>query len=260
MRRVAAVAVASLLLVVGAASARPTADDLSTIVFLSQGVGVTEVQGPTFQLVAEVEGSTGVPRPVTIRTTFPTGLSFASPPAVTDGCTGETSVVCTKQMALDGGGTARAAWRWDMRAAAAGSYTLTATASSDEPDPNAQNNSGTLQFRVTSAAPPPPPPPPPPAAVRAGAARVLPTNPRAGGLVRASVTVTAGGSAIRPSAVACASSVAGNKLRGTSRKTSGTAICSFRTPAGARGKVLRGSVRLTARGRSFVRQFSVRLR
>jgi hypothetical protein len=260
MRRVAALAVASVFLVVGAASARPTADDLSTIVFLSQGVGITEVQGPTFQLVVEVEGSTGVPRPVTIRTTFPTGLSFASPPAATEGCTGGTLVVCTKPMAVDGAGTARAAWRWDMRAAAAGSYTVMVTASSDEPDPNAQNNSGTLQFRVTSAAPPSPPPPPPPAAARAGAARVLPARPRAGGLVRARVTVTAGGSAITPSAVACAASVAGKKLRGTSRKTLGLAICSFRTPVDARGKVLRGSVRLTVRGQSLIRRFSVRLR
>jgi len=258
MRPVAALAVASLLLVVGAASARPTADDLSAIVFLSQGVGATEVQGPTFQLVVEVEGTTGVPRPVTIRTTLPTGLSFASPPAAIDGCSGETSVVCTKPMAVDGAGTARATWRWDMRAAAAGSYTLTVTASSDEPDPNVQNNSATLQFRVTSAAPPPPPPPP--AAVRASAARIVPTRPRAGGLVTATVAVTAAGSTIRPSAVACSASTAGKKLRGTSRKTSGAATCSFRTPAGASGKVLRGSVRLTARGQSFIRQFSVRLR
>jgi Domain of unknown function DUF11 len=258
MRQVAALAVASFL-VSGAASARPTADDLSAIVFLSQGVGVAEVQGPTFQVVVEVEGSTGVPRPVTIRTTFPTGLSFANPPAAADGCNGETTVVCTKPMAVDGAGTARATWRWDMRAAAAGSYTLTVTASSEEPDPNGQNNAGTLQFRVTSASPPPPPPPPP-ASVRAGAARVLPTKPRAGGLVRASVAVSAAGSAIRPTAVACKATVAGQQLRGTSSKTSGAASCSFKTPAAAKGKLVRGSVRLTARGQSFVRSFSIRLR
>ena len=258
MRHVAALVVASLCLFVGAASAQPTADDLSTIVFLSQGVGVAEVQGPTFQLVVEVEGSTGVPRPVTVRTTFPSGLSFASTPAATDGCSGETSVVCTKSMAVDGAGAVRASWRWNMRAAAPGSYTLTVTASSDEPDPNALNNSGTLQFVVRSA-PPPAPPPPPPVQVRAGVARVSPTRPRAGSTVRASVAVTAGGKAIKPSRVACAAAAAGTELRAISRKAAGAAICSFRTPAGARGKVLRGSVRLTARGQSFVRRFSVRL-
>lgn len=255
MRHVVALAVASLSLLVGAASAQPTADDLSTIVFLSQGVGVAEVQGPTFRLVVEVVGTTGVPRPITVRTTFPSGLSFASTPSPTDGCSGETSVVCTKPMALDPGGTATASWRWDMRAAAPGSYALTVTASSDEPDPNAQNNSGTLQFRVLSAAPPPMPPPP----IRAGPARVSPIKPRAGSTVRASVAVTAGGSPIRPSTVSCVASAEGRKLRATPRKAMGAAICSFTTQAGARGKVLRGSVRLTARGLSFVRQFSIRL-
>ena len=131
------------------ASARPAADDLTTIVFLSQGTGVTQVQGLTFGLVIEVEGTAGVQRAVTVRATLPSGLAFATPPGASDGCSGiAPSLVCTKAMAVDGAGTARASWRWQMQAAGPGSYTVSATASSDEPDPNAQNNTGTLQFEV----------------------------------------------------------------------------------------------------------------
>jgi Domain of unknown function DUF11 len=255
VRRVATLALLSLALLGNTASARTVADDVAAIVFLSQGVGVTQVQGLTFGIVIEVEGSTGVARPVTIRTTLPNGLSFATTPVAGDGCIGDTSVVCTKTMAFDIAGAARASWRWELRAAAPGSYTLTVTASSDEPDPNPQNNTGTLQFQVIAGTGGGGS-----ITVKAGAARVVPDRPRAGAIMTASVRVTADGRAVRPSRVVCAATAAGRKVRGTPRAATGAASCSFRTPVSARGKVIRGAIRFTVGGRSFTRRFSVRLR
>ncbi|HEX4747320.1 MAG TPA: hypothetical protein VFU99_10610 [Gaiellaceae bacterium] len=244
------------------ASARSTADDLSALVFLSQGANVTEVRGSTFGIVIEVEGSTGVPRAVTIRTALPGGLTFATAPTAEDACTGtltdrELTLVCTKSMVLDGAGTARASWRWSLRASSPGAYTISATASSAEADPNPQNDTGTLRFQVVPDVTTPPGGTD--VALQAGAVRLTPAKPRAGSTVRASVRVTAGGDPIRPSRVVCAARVAGAKAPGTARADAGAAVCSFKTSARSRGKLLRGSIRITARGTTLVRRFSARL-
>ncbi|HXG77026.1 MAG TPA: hypothetical protein VNJ53_10685 [Gaiellaceae bacterium] len=253
MRGPAVLALGAVVGLGGTASARPAADDLATIVFLSRGVGVTQVQGLTVGVVVEVEGSTGVARPVTIRATLPAGLGFGTPPATGDGCVGDpASLTCTKTMVLDAAGTARASWRWDLRASGPGRYVLTVTASSDEADPNPGNNTGTLEFEVLV--------PPAASTVAAGPARVVPARPRAGRSFAASVSVTVDGRPVRPGRIVCTATVAGARLRGTPRGTAGLATCTFRTPATAQGKLLRGSLRLTAGGRSFARSFSVRLR
>ena len=261
--RLLGVGLISLAICGSTASARPAADDLSTLVFLSQGAGITQVQGPTFGLVVEVEGSTGIPRAVSIRTALPGGLTFETAPSPDDNCSGsiterDTPLDCTKAMALDGAGTARASWRWNLRASSPGTYTVSVTASSAEADPNPQNNANTLQFQVTAGA----------GgggagggstAAQAGPVRVAPAEPRAGARVSASVRVTAAGSPVRPTRVACAATVAGVKAAATARAASGFAICSFTTSARSRGKTLRGSVRITARGATLIRRFSVRL-
>jgi hypothetical protein len=73
------------------------------------------------------------------------------------------------------------------------------------------------------------------------------------------VPVSAGGSPIRPAAVACAGSIGGTKLKGSPKAASGTASCTFRPPRAAKGKTLRGSVSFTARGTRFTKRFSAKL-
>jgi hypothetical protein len=254
---VVAVSVAAL----PSALARSADDDLSLLIFLRQGVGVTKTTGLEFGINAEIEGSTGVAHPVTLRLVLPAGLRWGkSAPASTDGCIGDASVVCTGPLAPDSAGTVRAAWRWDVVATAPGSYEITGTASSNEPDPNSANNSSTLQFEVVQ-----------PtsgggsggggtAAVKAGAVKLAPAKPKAGSRVVASVRVTRGGSPVRPSGIACAASVGRAKVKSKGKGTSGFASCIFTTPKTAKRKNLAGSISFRAGGRSFSKRFSTRLR
>ncbi len=64
---------------------------------------------------------------------------------------------------------------------------------------------------------------------------------------------------MKPTAVACAGSIGGAKLKGTPNAARGTATCSYRTPKSGKGKTLRGSVSFTAGGTDFTKRFSARL-
>jgi hypothetical protein len=97
------------------------------------------------------------------------------------------------------------------------------------------------------------------ATTTATAAKLTPAKPKAGTAVVASVRVQAGGAPVRPTRVACIATVGSLKLRGTPRAASGQALCTFRTPRTANGKLLRGSVAFTARGQRFTKRFSERL-
>lgn len=247
-----------------AAPARPVAEDISVLVFLSSGVGVTKTTGLNFQLVAEIEGSTGVLRQVTLRIALPTGLRFGTDaPGPSDGCTGDGPVVCTATMAFDGAGTARAGWRWDVVAERAGSYEIAGAATSDEPDPNIANNTVTLRFEVVL-----------PTSgggsggsggngsgvvATAGAVKLTPAKPRAGSLVSATVRVSASGAPVRPTSIACTGTIGSAKLKGSPKAASGSATCVYRTPKAAKGKTLRGAVSFAARGTKFAKRFSAKL-
>ena len=88
----------------------------------------------------------------------------------------------------------------------------------------------------------------------------LPAKPKAGSTVVVSVAVTAGGSPLRPTGVVCAATAGSAKVRGIGTAVRGSARCAYKTPRSAKGKVLTGAVSFRARGQSFSRRFSVRLR
>jgi hypothetical protein len=94
----------------------------------------------------------------------------------------------------------------------------------------------------------------------AGAARLAPAKPKAGAGVTASVRVTAGGMAVKPTKVACKGAIGKKKLKGKPRAAVGSAKCTYRTPRAAKGKRLKGSVSFTARGKRFTKRFAVKLR
>lgn len=104
-------------------------------------------------------------------------------------------------------------------------------------------------------------------AVRAGAivARALTTTPRvvpAGGRVRVRMHVVRAdtGATIRSGTVSCAARVGSARLRvPTGRFVGGRATCSFRLPASATGKTLRGSISVTFAGKTVGRTFTRRI-
>lgn len=247
--------------------ATPADDDISLLIFLGQGVGVTKTAGLTFSIVTEVEGTTGVVRPVSVRLALPTGLRWgADAPGPADGCSGDATITCAKTMTRDGAGTARASWRWGVVAASTGPYEITGSASSDEPDPNAANNTSTLRFEVTqsttgggsgggtgsggSGT----------TAVSASTVKLSPAKPKAGSTLVAAVRVTRGGSPVKPTGITCTATVGKTKVKGGAKSSSGLASCLFKTPKAGRGKAMLGTVSFEAGGQSFTKRFSARLR
>ena len=80
--------------------------------------------------------------------------------------------------------------------------------------------------------------------------------PRAGGLLTARLRVRGGGRGVRVHRVRCVARVAGRTLARIERVASGRrARCAWRLPLAARGKVVRGSVRIRAGGRAITRRF-----
>ena len=246
------------------ASARTAADDVTIQVFLRDGNNLTTTSRLNFQLVFEVESGSGVEQPITIRTQLPVGLRWGTDgPDPAEGCMGTDPAICATKMQPNEVGTIGAGYLWDVVAEHPGVYEITASVEPTEPDPDVSNNTDTFRVEVTAA-------PAPPggsggsggggsASATASAARLAPAKPRAGATVAATVRVTAGGAAIRPSRVACAGSIGMIRLKGVPKAASGSAICTFRTPRAAKGKTLRGSVAFTARGQRFTKRFSATL-
>jgi hypothetical protein len=144
---------------------------------------------------------------------------------------------------------------WDVVADRPGTYVLRADiVETSTADPNPSNNSASVTVVVVEA-----PTGGDRVSVSAGAAKLSPAKPKAGSRVTATVRVTANGSPVRPSRVACAGTIGRARLAGAPRAVSGAAACTYRTPRSARGKTLRGKISFTARGRSFAKRFSVRL-
>ena len=203
---------------------------------------------------------TALPASATIRFTLPDGLSWGSDlPDSTESCTSTPSTgECQTQTLEPIAGRNAVGWGWDVVAARTGSYVLRAAiVSASEPDPEPSNDTASVTVVVTEAAPPPPPPPT--TSTTASAARVTPAKPKAGAQVVATVRVTAGGAAVRPTGVKCTGALAGAALRGAPRATAGAATCTYRPARSAKGKTLRGSVSFAARGQTFTKRFSARL-
>jgi hypothetical protein len=153
-------------------------------------------------------------------------------------------------------GTVAGGWSWDVVAERAGSYEIWAAVEPEQPDPDRSNNTFTLTFEVRTATGGGGST----ATVVASAVKLAPAAPKAGSRVTASVSVTAGGTPVVPTGVACRASISRATIRGTPNVARGAASCVFRTPRSAKGKLLRGAVAFSARGRQFAKRFAVRLR
>jgi hypothetical protein len=205
-----------------------------------------------FTLSVSVSGS--VPAPVTIVVELPDGLRWDSVPSPTDGCTGTTRVVCVGRLESSSGGTF-AFWAWRVVAERPGSYAIRAAVTSTDQDPDLSNDSFTFRFRVVHPAGGGGGP----ASLSASAVRLSPAQPKAGSTLVASVRVTKGGSAVKPTGIACSASIGGAKVKGGAKSSSGLASCIFKTPRSGKGKTMLGSVSFTAGGQSFTKRFSARL-
>jgi hypothetical protein len=157
-------------------------------------------------------------------------------------------------------GSEEVGWQWEIVAERSGSYAMTAEVLDlSTTDSDLADNTTTITVVLSASQGGGGGGGGGSAAATATAARLTPAKPKAGTAVVASVRVQADGAPIRPARVACIATVGSLKLRGTPRAASGQAICTFRTPRTANGKLLRGSVAFTARGQRFTKRFSARL-
>ena len=223
------------------------------------GTTVT-VTGLNFAAGINVDLITPQPASAKVRLTLPDGLTWGSDlPDPTESCTSTPSTgECQTPLLEPILGRNGAGWGWDVVAARAGSYLLRAQIlSASEPDPEPSNDSASVTVVVTEA--PSPPPPPRAGGASVGTAKLSPAKPKAGSTIVASVRMTAGGSPLRPSGVACTATAGATKLKGVGRAGNGSATCTYRTSKSAKGKVLRGAVSFAAAGAKYTRRFSARL-
>ncbi len=247
------------LVVLAPASARPTDNDVSVQVGLGT-LGTLESRTttvtPDFSLSVIVAGSAVAPITVTI--TLPTGLRWIAPPSAAEGCSTTDKAVCTGSLKSEALGGTFAFWAWRVHADQPGTCAITGSVTAADPDPDLSNNATTFTLQVLAS----------PggggggggASVSASSVKLSPRSPKAGSAVVASVRVTRGGSPLRPSRVACSATVGKTKVKGGPKAASGVASCLFKTPAGAKGKTLAGSVSFGAGGQRFTKRFSAKLR
>ncbi len=222
--------------------------------------GTATVASLSFAAGVEVSLVTALPASATVRLTLPDGLTWGSDlPDPTESCTSTPATGQCQTPPLEPiAGRNSVGWGWDVVAARTGSYVLRAQiVSASEPDPEPSNDSASVTVVVTEA--PSPPPPPGAGGTSVGAAKLAPARPKAGSTVVASVRMTVGGSPVRPSGVVCTATAGATRLKGVGRAGSGSATCTYKTPRGAKGKVLRGAVSFTAAGSRYARRFSARL-
>ena len=260
--------VAAIATTLGASSAPATPTIADFLVFVTAGTtveqvipngGTSDVRSLNFKAGVIVDNDGGEEATATVRFTLPEGLRFGSDaPDPSESCTATARTAdCDTRLTIGTDPSRRSvAWRWDIVADRAGSYVLRAEitqTSVSDPDLSSNRASGTVVV-VTA-----PPGGGSPATVSVGAVKLTPAKPRAGSRVTASVRVTAGGAAVRPTRVACSGTIGGAKSGATPRAASGTATCVYRPPANGSGKTLRGTLSFTARGTRFTKRFAVKL-
>ena len=261
-KRVGAIVAVALIAALGAASAlgRSAANDLEIGVLahmpgpnpLNQGLGPGVVNDP-FALEFTVT-SDGEPQTVTLRFSLPSGLRFApTPSSATEGCSLGPPVVCVVTLTPNAVGTLEARRWWSVNADALGFYTVTGTVDGERLDPNPANNTFTYRFEVRAVESGGS------ASVSVSSVKLKPAKPKAGSKVIATAEVTAGGEAITPSKVACTGRLAGRNLTGKGTAATGIASCRFATPKSAKGKTLKGSMAITAEGKTITKRFATKL-
>jgi hypothetical protein len=256
-----AVALVALVLV-GGAGASPAADDVIVDVHFAHQTGTT-TSSPNFKIEVSVHSTSGALQPIVVTIGLSPGLRWgADPPDPTEDCVTANPAICTTRMKANEVGTIERGWNWDVVAERTGAFEITATVEPTEADPDTSNNRKTFAFEVAATGGP--------GgggseggggsrAVSTGAVKLVPAKPRAGSTVVASVSVTRGGSPVRPTGVTCAASAGATKIKAEARSRSGLASCLFKTPRTAAGRVLAGSISFRAGGRAFTKRFSMRL-
>ncbi len=256
MKRAAAIAIFTVVALAASSGAlgRSAVDDLAvTVVLQGAGAGAKTVTGPAFEISYLVE-TDGPVQTVTLRTTIPDGLSVASSPPASAGCTGTTAITCVTKL-QDSGGIVFFQYDFGLVADRAGTYSITATIEAERPDPSMANNTNTLQFQVNL-----PSGGGGSSSVAVGEAKPSSAKPKAGAAVTFSSTVKVGGKPAKPSKVTCRATLGGKAKAGTPRAVAGSASCRYTTKRTDKGKTLAGSMRVTAGDTSFTKRFSSKLR
>jgi hypothetical protein len=231
--------------------------------------GSVDVQGPAFAAGVVVDLITALPASARVRFELPPGTRWGpDAPDPSEQCTSTAaSGECNTGMLEPIITRNSVGWAWDIVADQPGSYVLRAAiVEASEKDPDLSNNTVSVTVVVTGASsgggggssgsggtgdt----------AAAKASAVTLSPARPRAGSTVVASVRVTRGGSAVRPTGVTCTGSIGKTKVKGGARAASGVASCLFKTPKTAKGKALAGSVSFRAGGSAFTKRFATTLR
>jgi hypothetical protein len=260
---VAVLGVGIALVLATTSTARTAANDVGIQVGIGS-LGVIENDKTTvprdFSLSVVVAGD--APAPVTVDLKSSPALQLGTPASGSAGtCSGTSELICSGALNQTAGGT-YALWSWRVISAEPGDYVITASATSPEADPDLSNNSRAFAFRVAQ-----------PisggggggggggsSSFTASRAKLSPARPKAGASVVATVRVTKDGSAVRPSRVKCAAKAGTTTLKGKAKAAMGSASCTFKTPASAKGKSLRGTVTVSALGKTIRRTFSAGLR
>lgn len=221
------------------------------------------VKSRNFYVFVDVSLIAPVAAKGTFRAELGSGLSWgADSPDPTEQCTSTpTTGECQTPDLQPIVGQGDAGWFWNVVAAQNGTYTFRAgliTISDTDSDPS--NDASSITIVVDESAPPSQPPPGGGAAApKASGVRLSPTRPKAGSTIVASVRVTRGGSAVRPSGVTCSASLGGAKIKGAPKAASGVASCLFKTPKSAKGKAMSGAVSFRAGGTAFTKRFATKL-
>lgn len=269
-------AIAATALVVSTAGAAPAAADVELNIGAALTTGSTRppalvpnggsvtVARKTFWVDLEVSLISTTPGGrVKVRAEVGGGLRWgADEPDPSESCTSTpTSGECLAPDLQPVTGQSSTGWTWQVVAPENGSYTFRAEiVEAPDVDPVLANNSSSITIVVNE-----------PTggggggggggegSVSASAVKVVPSKPKAGSTVVASVRVTRDGVGVRPTRVICAAAVGGAKLRTAAKAATGLAACSFKPPRSAVGKRLAGSIAFQAGGRGFARRFAVRI-
>lgn len=263
-----------LATVTSVAGAAPTSVDLYVDIGVGPSLrearavpngGTTTITGLTFWAGPGVELITPQAATARVRFELPEGLRWGrDEPDATEQCTSTPSTAICETLPLEPiTGRTGVGWAWEIVAARAASYVLKAEiVSASDTDPVPANNTASITVVVTE-----------PAAgggsgsgggtgtssVSASAVKLSPAKPKAGSTLVASVRVTRGGSAMKPTGIACSATIGKTKVKGGAKSSSGLASCLFKTPKAGKGKTMLGSVSFRAGGQNFTKRFSAKL-
>lgn len=100
-----------------------------------------------------------------------------------------------------------------------------------------------------------------PLTLRAGTTTALPARPKAGSpfAVRARITRGDTGGPLASGTVTCTVRIGTAVIRATGRVSGGVAVCNMQVPKTAKGKLLRGTMKVTLQGVSVAKTFSYRV-